>query len=206
MTPAQREEASLELAAGAIWREARLDRQSEKLSLAQRRRKLRPGKGAAQVGEGPRRHGHRDAESPGDLTGRQAARAVDRDARTPAARLARNGDVEYDVNSGRGRWAPDPKHAPELSGAGAAEHSTFATGKNRRHPSPRLAQPRVADRENFAMNAVQTTSAQACSAPLSVDPDALELSQRDNPMLPGRDARDRGVRSGAGVSCMHVHA
>jgi hypothetical protein len=51
--------------------------------------------------------------------------------------------------------------APELGRAGVAEHRVLAASEYRRHPSPFLAERRVADRINTAMNAVKASSGDA---------------------------------------------
>jgi len=45
-------------------------------------------------------------------------------------------------------------NAPECCGAAMAEYRALTTGKDSRHPSPFIAEPRVSDRVNTAMNPV----------------------------------------------------
>jgi hypothetical protein len=56
------------------------------------------------------------------------------------------------------RQPPDAAaNVPQLGGAQVAEDGALAAGKYRRHPSPFLAEHRVADGVNTAMNTVKTT-------------------------------------------------
>jgi hypothetical protein len=61
-------------------------------------------------------------------------------------------------------------------------------------------------REDTAMNAVEASALKASVPTLAVDAGLLELSEGDDAVLPGRDPRDHGIRTGVADFCIHVHA
>jgi hypothetical protein len=64
----------------------------------------------------------------------------------------------------------------------------------------------VTHRKDTAMNAVEASALQSSAPALAMDAGPLELSEGDDPVLPGRDSRDDGVRSGVADICIHVDA
>lgn len=61
-------------------------------------------------------------------------------------------------------------------------------------------------RKDTAMNAVEASALQSSAPALAVDAGPLELSERDDAVLPGGDTRDDSIRIGVGGFCIHVDA
>jgi hypothetical protein len=64
----------------------------------------------------------------------------------------------------------------------------------------------MADGEHRTVNAVKPPASQASVPTLAVDAHPLELSQRNDSVLPGGDSRDGGISVGFADFCIHVHA
>jgi hypothetical protein len=143
------------------------------------------------------------------VAGIQRAGTVYDDPAPPSACPARNRDVHPGVNSGWGRRAPSPKHAPEFARARVTQYSAIPAGKNCGHPSPRFAHSSMPDSENLtvkAVKAVKASGAQPAGTTLAVDAGVVELLERDHAVLPRCDSGDEGVRTGVGALCMHGDA
>jgi hypothetical protein len=78
-----------------------------------------------------------------------------------AACLARDRDVNLNVNSGWGRRAATAQHAPKLAGTRMAQDRTWATGEYGGHPPSCLTQSSMADGEDPAMNTVEAAGLEA---------------------------------------------
>jgi hypothetical protein len=202
--PAEGEEASLELAAGVVGIQGGLDRETQELRLPQGCGELRLGKVAAEVAKRSGGARDRDVVAPADLVGRERSRAVDDEARAPAATRRRNCQVNVNVNSGWGRWASRPQHPPELPRARMAQDGARSACQDRRHPSSRLAHTSVPDRVDPAIKAVQAPGGDAAKAATLVNPGLFELLERDHSVLPRGDPRDEGIWRGIGELPTHV--
>jgi hypothetical protein len=64
----------------------------------------------------------------------------------------------------------------------------------------------MAQRKNAAMNPVKPPTPQARVTALAMDPDALELRERQDAVLSGRDLRGDRIRIGVEDFCIHVDA
>ena len=201
----ERKETRLQLAARAIRLERVVEREPEELRLPKGRGELRPRKRAAEVPQGSRGSGHRDREAPGDLAVVERSGPVEHDALAlPAARLSWARDVHIDVNTGWGRRAATPQHAPELGRAGVAQHSRLPTGEHRRHPSSGLAQTWVPNGEDPAVNAVKAPRLDSAQATPLANAGRIELGHGDDTVLARSQARNYGVRIAIGALPTHV--
>ena len=201
----ERKETPLQLAARAIRLERVVEREPEELRLPKGRGELRRRKRAAEVPQGSRGSGHRDREAPGDLAVVERSGPVEHDALAlPAARLSWARDVHIDVNTGWGRRAATPQHAPELGRAGVAQHSRLPTGEHRRHPSSGLAQTWVPNGEDPAVNAVKAPRLDSAQATPLANAGRIELGHGDDTVLARSQARNYGVRITIGALPTHV--
>ena len=85
-----------------------------------------------------------------------------------------------------------------------AQDGPGTTGKDCGHPPSLPAQAGVAARVDPPMNTVETTGLQSTPPTPVPDPDLLQLSDRDHPVLAGRKARDEGIRRVIGDFPSHV--
>ena len=62
------------------------------------------------------------------------------------------------------------------------------------------------DGEYSPMNAVEPTGPQSARTPLAMNTSVLQLTQRDDAVLPGRNPGDDGIRADGGAFCLHGDA
>ena len=130
---------------------------------------------------------------------------MDHDAAAlPAAGLSSDRDVHIYVNSGWGRRAAIPQHAPKLGRAGVAQHSRLPTGEHRCHPSAGLAQTWVPNGEDSAVNAVKTPRLDSAKATPLANAGRIELGHGDDTVLARSQARNYGVWIAIGALPTHV--
>src|SRR5215210_3276537 len=98
---------------------------------------------------------------------------------------------------------PTP-NAPKLSGTDVAEDGAVAAGQYRRHPSTSLAEPRVPDGINTAVNAVQSPGMLAIRDAAGRKPCIQELWSRDHAVLSCGDPGNCGVRRGFVAFLRHI--
>ena len=159
---AEGEHAVLELRSRAVRFGLITDRQAQELGLAEGGGELGWGKETAKVGERAGGIGHRDAIEACAVTRSESGGAVEDDAPPLSLpRGARDGDVHWCESGVPACPVYAAADAPELGCAGVAEHRVLAASEYRSHPSPLLAERRVAHRINTAMNAVKAPGGDA---------------------------------------------
>jgi hypothetical protein len=87
-----------------------------------------------------------------------------------------------------------------------AERGPGTDGQHSSHPEAFPAEPRMADREHSAMNAVEPSTSQTRRPALAADACPLELRERNNSVLARRDSCDHRIRVGIADFCIHVDA
>jgi len=88
--------------------------------------------------------------------------------------------------------------APQRGGRAMAQGGSRAGGEDRRHPTALPGQGAVADRIDAAMHEVQPAGREAAIDRAVREPERHELGPRHDPVLCGRQRRDRGVRGSSG--------
>jgi hypothetical protein len=130
---------------------------------------------------------------------------VDRDAVAfPAAPLIWDRDVHIYVNTGWGRRAATPQHAPELARAGVAEQRVIAASEYRRHPPAFATKPLVTHREDTAMNAMKTPRLDSAQATPLANAGRIELGNGYDAMLARSQPSNRDVRVAVGALPTHA--
>jgi hypothetical protein len=85
-----------------------------------------------------------------------------------------------------------------------AQGGAIAAREDRRHPPPLPTHTAVPDGVHTAVKAVQAAGLDAAGQALAMNAGALELLQRNDPMLPGRKSSDHAVLSAAGDFLTHA--
>jgi hypothetical protein len=94
------------------------------------------------------------------------------------------------------------QHGQHGCGTSVAQHGSWSAGQYGCHPSPMARQPRMADRIDTAMNAMQTPGANSVVDGVLAEADCEELAMRHNAMLLSSNLRHLPV--GRGCFIAHV--
>jgi hypothetical protein len=89
---------------------------------------------------------------------------------------------------------------------GVAQDGVVTQREHGGHPMSLAAQAAVSDGKHRTMNAVQVPAFQANLPAPPADADGIELSERDDAVLPGGNPRNQGVSTGVAEFCTHVGA
>ena len=96
------------------------------------------------------------------------------------------------------------EQVPEFGRAAMTEDRADATGDNRRHPNALVAQTRVPDGVDAAMDPVQPSRCNPTCDCAAVEPARSELVDRSDPVLPCGNPGDGSVRPPRDVLLSHT--